>query len=43
MPSPIDTLLRVQLSPVPTHTTFGCEGSSAIAPIDCTGSLSKTG
>src|ERR1700730_3470449 len=43
MPSPIDTLLRVQLSPVPTQTFFGSEGSSAIAPIDCTGCSSKTG
>src|SRR5882762_4757688 len=43
MPSPIDTLLRVQASPVPTQTFFGLEGSSAIAPIDCTGCSSKTG
>src|SRR5436853_4385444 len=43
MPSPIDTLLRVQLSPVPTQTFFGFFGSSAIAPIDCTGCSSNTG
>src|SRR5439155_26931312 len=43
MPSPIDTLLRVQLSPLPTQTFFGLEGSSAIAPIDCTGCSSNTG
>ena len=43
MPSPIETLLRVQDSPVPTQTFVGCEGSTAIAPIDCTGSSSNTG
>ena len=43
IPSPTDTELRVQLSPVPTQTTFGSEGSSAIAPMDWTGCLSKTG
>ena len=43
MPSPTETELRVQLSPVPTQTTFGSDGSSAIAPMDCTGCLSKTG
>src|SRR5437763_5191885 len=43
MPSPIDTELRVQRSPVPTHTTLGFVGSSAMAPIDCTGWRSKTG
>ena len=43
MPSPTDTELRVQLSPVPTQTTFGSDGSSAIAPMDWTGCLSKTG
>src|ERR1700733_2437319 len=42
MPSPIETLLRVQASPVPTHTLAGWDGSMAIAPIDCTGCLSKT-
>src|ERR1700739_3685029 len=43
MPLPIDAELRVQLSPVPTQTTFGSDGSSAMAPIDCTPCLSKTG
>ena len=43
MPSPIETELRVQLSPVPTQTIFGLDGSIAIAPIDCTACLSKTG
>src|SRR6185437_5418316 len=43
MPSPRDTEFRVQLSPVPTHTTFGLVGSSAMAPMDCTGSRSNTG
>src|SRR6266851_9427914 len=43
MPSPIDTLLRVHGSPVPTHTTFAFFGSTVIAPMDCTGCLSKTG
>ncbi len=37
MPSPIDTLLRVHASPVPTQRVEGCEGSSASEPIDCTG------
>ena len=43
MPSPTDTLLRTQLSPVPAHTIFGLVGSMATAPIDCTSWLSKTG
>src|SRR5215831_15182438 len=43
MPSPIETLLRVQPSPVPTQTTFGFFESIAIAPIDCTACLSNTG
>ncbi len=34
IPSPTETELRVQVSPVPTQTTFGSEGSSAIAPMD---------
>src|SRR5438034_7578199 len=42
-PSPIDVLLRVHASPVPTQTTFGFLGSMVTAPIDCTGCLSKTG
>src|SRR3954464_5924300 len=43
MPSPYETELRVHDSPVPTHTVFGFFGSMAMAPIDCTGCLSKPG
>src|SRR5437762_9126552 len=43
IPLPIETLLRVHDSPVPTQTFFEFFGSSAIAPIDCTGCSSKTG
>src|SRR3982750_4992014 len=43
MPSPMDTLLRVPDSPVPTQTFFEFFGSSAIAPIDCAGCSSNTG
>src|SRR5271154_4546211 len=43
MPSPTETLLRIQLSPVPTQTVFVLEGSTATAPIDCTSWLSNTG
>ena len=43
MPSPIDTLLRTQDSPVPTHIVFEFDGSIATAPIDCTSCRSKTG
>src|SRR5260370_8657980 len=43
MPSPIETELRVHDSPVPTHTVSWCDGSTAIAPIDCTDCLSNTG
>src|SRR3954463_10586030 len=43
MPSPIETLLRVQDSPLPTQTFFEFLGSIAIAPIDCTGCSSNTG
>src|SRR5712672_3169185 len=43
IPSPTETLFRVQDSPVPTQTVFGAWGSIAMAPIDCTGCLSKTG
>jgi len=35
--------LRVHDSPVPTQTFLEFFGSSAIAPIDCTGCSSKTG
>src|SRR5919198_3590061 len=43
MPSPMETLLRVHDSPVPTQTFFEFFGSSAIAPMDCTGCSSNTG
>src|SRR5438045_1261673 len=43
IPSPIETLLRVHDSPVPTQTFFEFFGSIAMAPIDCTGCSSKTG
>src|ERR1044071_8383976 len=39
----METLFRVHDSPVPTHTFFEFFGSSAIAPIDCTGCSSNTG
>src|SRR5260370_18240146 len=39
----MDTLWGVHASPVPTHTTFAFFGSTVIAPMDCTGCLSKTG
>src|SRR5204862_1814731 len=42
IPSPMDTLLRVHDSPVPTQTFFEFFGSSAMAPIDCTGCSSNT-
>src|SRR5271170_917528 len=41
-PSPTDTLLRTQASPVPTQTIFEFDGSIATAPIDCTSSRSNT-
>src|SRR5207249_12292243 len=43
IPSPIETLLRVHDSPVPTQTFFEFFGSSAMAPIDCTGCSSNIG
>jgi hypothetical protein len=43
MPPPMEVELRVQASPVPTHTVCGFFGSMVMAPIDCTGCLSKTG
>src|ERR1700730_10213818 len=42
-PSPTETLLRVQASPLPTQTVFEFDGSTATAPIDCTSSRSNTG
>src|ERR1700761_6905066 len=39
----MDTLLRVQDSPVPTQMFWWLEGSTAMAPIDCTGWSSNTG
>src|SRR5919109_2864764 len=43
MPLPIETLLRVHDSPVPTQTFLEFFGSSAMAPIDCTGCSSNIG
>src|ERR1044071_2316296 len=43
MPAPIETELRVQDSPVPTQMVLEFCGSNAMAPIDWTGCLSKTG
>src|SRR5947208_10967490 len=34
---------RVHASPVPTQTIFSFDGSRAMAPMDCTGCVSKTG
>lgn len=42
-PSPTETLLRIQLSPVATHRIFGFCGSTAIAPMDGLFILSKIG
>src|SRR5580658_84056 len=39
----METLLRVQDSPVPTQIVLGADGSIAIAPIDCAVCLSNTG
>src|SRR5689334_5863875 len=39
----METLFRVQLSPVPTQTFLWLEGSIVTAPIDCAGSRSNTG
>src|SRR5438105_14251872 len=43
MPSPIETLLRVHDSPLPTQIFLEFFGSIAIAPIDCTACSSNTG
>ena len=43
MPSPMETLFRIQASPVPTQTILEFEGSIATAPIDCTSGRSNTG
>src|SRR6266851_8303178 len=43
MPLPIEAEFRVHASPVPTQTILSFDGSRAIAPMDCTGCLSKTG
>src|SRR5215472_10905074 len=39
----METLLRVQASPLPTQIVLGDCGSTVIAPMDSTGSLSNTG
>src|SRR5260370_7076687 len=41
-PRPSTTSLRGLPSPVPTHTTFGLDGASAIAPIEAVGWSAKT-
>src|SRR5882762_1313042 len=43
MPLPMEAEFRVHASPVPTQTIFSFDGSRAMAPMDCTGCLSKTG
>src|SRR5690242_21697368 len=43
MPLPTETLLRAQVSPVPTQTLLWLLGSIVMAPIDCTGWSSNTG
>src|SRR5207302_9457818 len=43
MPSPMETLLHVHDSPVPTQTFLALPGSIAIAPMDCADCSSKTG
>src|ERR1700719_3451035 len=43
MPSPIETLLRVQDSPVPAQMVLGDLGSMAMAPMDCAVCLSNMG
>src|SRR6266567_2616502 len=43
MPLPMEAEFRVHASPVPTQTIFSFDGSRAMAPMDWTGCLSKTG
>ena len=43
MPFPMDTLLRMNASPVPTHTTLASEGAIAMEPIEATDWSSKMG
>src|SRR6478735_12587156 len=43
IPLPKPTESRSVDSPLPTYTTSGAEGATAIAPIDATGCESKTG
>src|ERR1700729_2556606 len=43
MPSPMETLLRVQDSPVPPQMVLAMGGSIAMAPMDWEVCLSKTG
>src|ERR1700693_5671087 len=38
----METLLRIQLSPLPTQTFLVLEGSMATAPMDCTSGRSDT-
>src|SRR5580658_2851763 len=39
----METLFRIQLSPVPTQTILGLCASMVTAPMDCTSGLLKTG
>src|SRR6202140_3588284 len=43
MPSPMETLLRVQDSPLPAQMVLGDFGSMAMAPMDCAVCLSNMG
>ena len=43
MPSPIETLLRKKVSPVPNQTTFGSDEATAMALIEATRNESVTG
>ena len=42
-PLPIETLERMNGSPVPAHTMFGSDGATSTSPMACTGWSSKTG
>ena len=42
-PFPIETFERIEVSPVPAHTTAWSLGATARAPMECTGWSSNTG
>ena len=42
-PNPAYELRAINTSPVPTHTTLGSEGATAMEPIEVVASLSKIG